>query len=324
MRAALLLLALAACGGETTPPARSDGPTSAVSPTSAEARPAGPDDVIVASIDGHPVYGSCVAAQAAGHGLDARAALDQCLAFELLAQEAERRGLRADLDVGEAWRRELVRAVIIADLGTLTSFEQLPPAFLASVKYDEQKTFFHRPEIRVAFYVRAEFPKKTKVPEGSPLDLAAKELADAIFAELGDAEGVLSTELVEVAERLAKQRGAPPPDRPKDPYEVPPEGSGVKTAIKEFRDAIYALPAIGRIHAPVRTKWGWDVILWNDTLPAADFTQQIFQADLRRYFVPWSDGIARGLGLTRSVDDELFKRLYGDADAAPTAQAEPR
>jgi hypothetical protein len=313
MRAAVLL-ALAACGRGSSAPERAVGPTSAVSPTTLEVQPAA-DDFVVANVNGQPVYGSCVAAQAAGHGLDARAALDQCVAFELLAQEAERRGLRDDLDVGDAWRRELVRAVIREDLGKLTSFDQLPPAFLASIKFEEQKNLFQRPEIRVSQYVRCKVPKKT--PEGAPEDLAARDLCEAIFAELGDDEGVLAPELFEVAERIAKVKGAETPEHPAKPYVVFPEDAKVKKTEKEFHDAIYALPEIGRLHAPVRTRNGWDVILWNDTIPPADVTQEIFHADLRKYFIPWSDGIARGLGVTPWIDEALLATLAEPDEPEP-------
>src|SRR5688500_12830444 len=109
MRALAAILVLSACGhGASTPPE----PVRHVVPTTAEAQPAGADDLVVARVDGRPVYGSCVRAQVAGLGVDVAAALDQCVAFELLAGAADAQGLRADEDVGDAWRREMVRALI--------------------------------------------------------------------------------------------------------------------------------------------------------------------------------------------------------------------
>jgi hypothetical protein len=52
------------------------------------------DDVVVALAAGRPVYGSCVAAQAERGHLSRDAALRECIDFELMAQEAERRGSR--------------------------------------------------------------------------------------------------------------------------------------------------------------------------------------------------------------------------------------
>jgi hypothetical protein len=264
-------------------------------------------------VNGRAVHASCVAAQAQAHGLDAKAALDECIAFELLAQEAEARGLRGDVEVGEAWRRELVREVITADLGVLETFDDLPPAFLKSIDFEKQKTYLRRPEIRVAQYVRCAFPKQKRIPEGAPLDLEMRALCDAVWAEVEPQGILLPAELFAIADRVTTARGLPALERPKDPYPVPPADSGVQGAVPPFRDALYALPEIGAVHPPVRTKFGWDIILWHDVIPAADLTQEIFTADVRKYFVPWSDGIARQLGVTYDIDDELLGTLVEDA-----------
>lgn len=319
MRAAVLLLAVAACGRDAAP-TRAVGPSSAVSPTIVEAQPAGADDAVVATVNGHPVYGSCVAAQAAAHALEARAALDQCVAFELLAQEAEARGLRADVEVGEAWRRELVRAVIDDDLGEIDTFDELPRAFLDRIEFDEkQRPFLHRPEMRAAYFVRAAVAKTAK--PGGAEDEAARALAQAIYDELRDRDDVLRDDLVETGTRLAAERGMPEIQTEPEPYFTPPDDSSpVRAAVPPFRNALYALPAIGTVHAPVRTKWGWDVILWHDTLPAADLTEQMLGAAMRGYFVVWSDAIARTLGRTWTIDEALLASL-AEPETATTAQA---
>lgn len=302
------LLVLAACGRGAAPPASAPTPASAVSPTMADPAPASATDVVVAKVGGHPVYASCVEAQAAHGHLDANAALDECVAFELLAQEAERRGLRADLDVADAWRRELVRGVIVEDLRRLETFDDLPPELLKAVKFEaEQKPFLHRPDMRAAWYVRAPVPKNTVL--GSPVDDQAKALADAIYAEVAGRDDVTAPELIAIGERVAKDRGDPPPFHEAKPKITPQESGVVRAAVKEFRDALYALPAIGTVHAPVRTAWGYDIILWHDTVPGEDLTEQIFEADVRSYFIPWSDAIARELGVTTSIDDARLATL---------------
>jgi len=55
--------------------------------------PAGPGDAVVATVGGRPVWASCVAAQAARGTRTRRAALGECVDFELLAQAAEARGV---------------------------------------------------------------------------------------------------------------------------------------------------------------------------------------------------------------------------------------
>ena len=100
---ATLLLAIAACGGSSGP--------SPVPPPASSARPAPlviatprltDGDVEVARVNGRPVWSSCVATQAAGAGSAEqlrRDALDQCIAFELLAQA------RADAKAGKPRNR---------------------------------------------------------------------------------------------------------------------------------------------------------------------------------------------------------------------------
>src|SRR5260221_9043696 len=109
--AAVAVAALAACGHGASPPPVA---TAVVhpAPPSVQARPAGPDDLVVARVDGRPIYGSGVQAQAAAFHLDAHPALDQCIGFELLAGAADARGLRGDPHVADTLRREMVRGLI--------------------------------------------------------------------------------------------------------------------------------------------------------------------------------------------------------------------
>lgn len=299
----VVLLALAACGNGSSGP-RTAAPTSGVTPQFFEAQPAAPDDAVVARVNGKPVYASCVVTQGAAHGLDAKAALDECVAFELMAQEAEARGLRAELDVADAWRRELVRAVIEDEYAGLTEIEQFPREILAAIKYDEFREALHRPESRRVFWFRAAV-KKTDPPE---YDQKARELAEALYAELGDDEGVLPAELFDAGNRLAAERGLRPDRIPSDPKLIPPEGAKVQGVLPVFRDAAYAIPAIGRLHPPIRTNGGWDVLLWHDTLPAADLTPGFVRAAQQRYFAWWTDR----LGVTYDIDDQKLAEVFGE------------
>src|SRR5687768_16245068 len=97
----LLVTLLAACGGSTAPPPAPSGPPAAFQPTPA------PDDMQVATVNGKPVWGSCVAAQAS-RGVSKQMALQQCIDFELLAQAAEARGFATDPDVHVETREALV------------------------------------------------------------------------------------------------------------------------------------------------------------------------------------------------------------------------
>src|SRR4051812_37787776 len=69
---------------------------------------AGSGDVIVATVDGRPVWGSCVAGHMAARGVDRDRALEDCIDLELLAAAAIHRGLAADPDTQTELRAALV------------------------------------------------------------------------------------------------------------------------------------------------------------------------------------------------------------------------
>src|SRR5690349_9829894 len=69
---------------------------------------AGSGDVIVATVDGRPVWGSCVAGHMKARGVDRDRALQDCIDLELLAAAAIKRGLGADPDTQSELRAALV------------------------------------------------------------------------------------------------------------------------------------------------------------------------------------------------------------------------
>ena len=92
-----------AAGGCGSSGSSGAGPTAAA-PSLIATPPLTTDDAPVARVNGRTVWASCVAAQAgaitAGSEAERRAAaLDQCIAFELLAQAAEARGLASTASI---------------------------------------------------------------------------------------------------------------------------------------------------------------------------------------------------------------------------------
>ena len=316
----MAILLATGCGGEerrAAPPAPAEAPPTAV------AQPAGADDVVVARVDGHPVYGSCVAMQAEALGLGVQAALDQCIAFELLAQEADRRGLREDPDVAEAWRREMVRAVIDADLGDIESLDQLPAGFRDAMlaKFGQ---YLQRPFLRGAHYARVDVPRGAI--RGGPEDLRAKAVADAIHAELKDAEGILPDELFAVADRHAAAAGLAI-SRSGKPYFTPEtEVPGIRGAQPEFLASLMQVDEVGRIGPPARTKQGWDIPLYWTFIEAKDLTPDFFVNTRQQYFLSWVEGLRARLGLEVSIEGAALAALAeddGGAAAEPAGAEEP-
>jgi len=308
---ALLALVALGCGGEDR---RAAPPPQAVLPTTAVAQPASAEDPVVATVSGQPVYGSCVEMQAEALGLDVRAALDQCIGFELLAQEAERRGLRGDPDVSDAWRREMVRRLIAADLGAITSLDQLPAGFREAMmsKFGQ---YLQRPFLRGVHYAGVVVPGGAI--KGGPQDLAARAVAEAIYQELAGEEGVLPDELFAVGDRLAGAAGLAITRTRKPFFTAETEVPGIRGTYPDFRDAVVAIPEIGRVGRPARTKDSWDVPLYWTFMPAEDLTPGFFLDARRQYFVQWSEEIRARLGLERWIDGEVLAGLAEDGEVAP-------
>ncbi|HSK01357.1 MAG TPA: peptidylprolyl isomerase [Kofleriaceae bacterium] len=301
MRAPALVLGTAlaaagACGTEAPPPARTGAPGPLASPA------ARPGDVVVATVGGRPVWGSCVAAQVARGAGGRRAALDECIDFELLAEAAEARGLADDPEVREAARAALVSRLVE------TAFEDRyrAPADLAEIVdrvVDRYRDQMDKPELRASAFARIE------VPKGAPpeADAAARALAERIAGELAGEAGLFPVHLREAADRLAAAAG------------LRVTHGDFRAATREglvppYAEALYAIPEVGRIAAPARTEWGWDVILLTERMAPRVYTREEIAAEVfpdvrRQYFQLWVNGLARSLGVRVELDAAQIARL---------------
>jgi hypothetical protein len=75
-------------------------------------RPASAEDPVVARVDGKPIYLSRVASVSAELGLPPREVLEGMIEMELLAGEAERRGLVDEQEVRRIWKKALVQSLL--------------------------------------------------------------------------------------------------------------------------------------------------------------------------------------------------------------------
>lgn len=296
---ALACALLVACGGSADPTPRIG---TGVSTVATRARP---DDAIVAQVNGRPIYASCVEAQAKGRA--ARAGLDDCIAFELLAQEAERRGLAADPDVVDETRSALVNRVVE------TAYEDRykTPADMGEVlakAVERNRAWLDIPERRASAYVR--FQIKPDAPADQ--DARAKELIEAFAQRVANETGLTAGHLDMFSKAFF------------DPQNVKVEVAVVPFFTKNglalgYRDALFDIPEIGRTspHA-VRTQWGWDVILLTDRLPAQKFTREqaateAFPEFRRSYFNAWVDQLAKANGIRITRDDKAIATLDDEA-----------
>jgi hypothetical protein len=290
-RFVVTVLWLAACGGHSTPAPTASGPPAALQPTPAAG------DVQVATVNGAPVWGSCVSAQAA-HGISKQEALDECIAFELLAQAAEARGLALDPDVRLDTRTALVSQLVAKDF---EDAYQKPGDFgpLWDALYQKNRHLYEHNEFRGSAYIRAVVPKNA-TPEQ---DAKAKAVADEIAAAVANERGLMPQHLIEIGERVAAGRVELFHET------VIPYGRTAR-ADPAYIAALFSIPEVGRT-APtaVRTAWGWDVILLNDLIPAArpsadEVTKQMLPDVKRTFFPQWTNQIAQRLGTRIEIEQQ--------------------
>lgn len=270
-----LLVLLFACGGSTQP---SPPPLPAGPPAPMIAPGQGSDDVIVATVNGRPVWGSCVAAQ---HSLD------DCIGFELMAQEAEKRGLARDPDVALGTRTAMVSRLVATEYEA----KYTHPADFGDVwqrLVERQRYRWDHPAVRASAYVR--------VPD--------QATAEAIAGAAAKQTGWMSPMLFDLATQIAGKDV----EHADVPYKL------ARQLEDHYGAALYAIPAIGQTSPATHTKWGWDVILWSDVLPEihlsdAEIVEQVLPEVQRSFFSLWVHQIELALGVHVEEHPEALQEL---------------
>lgn len=292
----LLVLGLVACGSSKVPPPPTPtGPPAAWLPTPA------PDDVQVATVNGKPVWGSCVTAQAA-HATSKQDALKQCIDFELLAQAADARGLATDPEVAQATRTALVSQVVAFEYeDKYQKPADFGPAWDSMVQ--RNKLRFDHVEYRASAYVRINVDKKATADD----DAKAHAIVEEIATKLAGERGLSPPQFFDLAEQIAAGRATTT-----HAVVTPYSRGGLD---KPYEDALFSIPDIGQTapHA-VRTKWGWDVILYNDVVPEHHATAEELEREMlpelkRQYFTTWTNQVAQKLGVKIEIEQSNLPAL---------------
>ena len=291
---ALLVFAIA-CGSSKAPSPVPSGP-----PASTLAPPA-KNDVQVATVNGKPVWGSCVTAQSA-RGAKREQALQQCIDFELLAQAADARALAADPEVVLATRTALV--------SQLVAFEyedkyQRPEEFgtFWTRMLERNKLRFDHPEARGSVFVRVPLDKNA-----SPAaDAKAKQWIDEIYAALEDERGLMKPHVDEISERVIAGRAK------LQSQAVPPDIRNGRLD-ETYTKALFEIKEVGRAAPPVKTPWGWDIVVWDSVVPARKATQEevVKEAlpEIKRSFFPqWVNKIIAERGVRIEVVEANVQKL---------------
>ncbi|HEY5952511.1 MAG TPA: peptidylprolyl isomerase [Kofleriaceae bacterium] len=283
------------CSGSHAPAPTRSGPPAPMIATPAN------DDVQVATVNGRPVFGSCVTAQAA-RGATRDEALQQCIDFELMAQAAEARGLAVDHEVVLETRTAIVSQLVAHEYeDKFTRPEDFGSFWTRSIERNRGR--FDHPEARGSVYARIDVAKKPAPGE----DERAKQLSEELYAALANERGLMKPHLEEIAKRVVGTRG------PLKIAAVPPDLRHGRLD-DTYAAAMFAIPELGRVSAPVRTPWGWDVILWDSVVPEVHATpDELVKSALpdvkRGYFPYWVNKLAASLGLHVQVEDKNLPLL---------------
>jgi hypothetical protein len=308
------------CGSSSPPPAAQSGPQAGPpgsmtrGPAAIATPPLTSDDVEVARVNGRPVWGSCIATQAraiagARTPQQRRAgALDQCIAFELLAQAAEAGGVAQAGEVTDAARAAAVNRLVETDFEQrYRTPDDLEEAVDAVMKRNEWR--MHILELRASTFARFQVPRDAP----AELDARAHALADRLADELAGQTGLYDVHLVEAARRIAAGS-----DIKLDTADVRPTHRD--DLVEPYSRALYAIPEVGRIGPVARTQWGWDVVLWTGGVEAKERTRDEVVGDMfpelrRHQFRLWATQLGKQLGVHIEVDQATAARL--DTSEAP-------
>jgi hypothetical protein len=325
---AALALALAGCGS----------PEVAAPTASAPARRASYDEhadgrEVVATVDGAPIYADCVATQARGLALpeaEARAAaLKQCVAFELLARESRRR-LPEQPEAVEVQTREAIRALIDREFTpTFDGPEDIPTADLDRF-WPKLRGFYNHPELRTIYYCRVRVSKKE--PRGGPKDLERKAFAEEVRASLIARKAASQRSLFAACAAAAGKRKL---EITKKPLRI---GEQDPAYDKTLVDAVFAMKGVvGDVSPPIRTPWGWDVLLLTRIEPPVSKDRVAAEPEIRdllfydpefdgyrvNQFLAWADRIGRGTKVELYPERIPVGDALGVGESAPGEATEP-
>ena len=296
MRSLPLLFLFCACGRHEPPPATAtvgehfDGDWSPQPAENAE---------VVATVNGANIYAADVMRQAAAENQTPAQALDTLVSAELLAQEARRRGLTDDPEVVEARKkvrvRRLVEKTFLPSFGSPADVpkEDVDRALrVASVQYH----FDHR-EQRLVGYARIELANNASPDE----EARARTIAAGFTALARAAQPKNKADLLNLL--MLYDRGMGGGDI----------GREIGGMVPEFGKAAFALGKVGEVSDPVRTRWGWDVLILFAINPErhasredaiAEVREGMFDSSRREAFLRWADGLVARARVYRN--DELL------------------
>ncbi len=228
----------------------------------------------------------------------------ELLVLELLAVEAAARGLDQNAEVRAAIAASSVPR-LVKTVFEATHGEAAIPKEMLRKAYEQNKTFFVRPELVVADHIFVSQDKKR--PQDPALDQEARRIA----AEL--AEAALKTPPAdrEAFRALAESHSADAERFGlKVHAEVLPAFPRHGRMVESFSAAAFTLTRPGEISAPVESEFGHHVIRLHERTPAINQSFEDAEAELRKRVLPdfrrqafreWTDALGDRYGTVMNV-----------------------
>lgn len=260
---ALLLMASVAAASCADPPARptAAGGVSLTPEVSDQAQ-------VVARVDGRPILASDLRAQMRG-GQDRRQALRELIKLELLAREAQRKGLGRSPQVVKAQRRAMANHLVrkeFADGFTKASI----PVDLVDTAYKRVKGFYVHPNLARVWHILLEARRK----DSAQTHARARTQALKVHA-MATAGPITLEQFKALAEKV--DRGTPP---------LKVTSQAVFTArhsgtVPPFANAALDLKTPRQVSPVVKTIFGYHVLFLIERRPARDVSRSEADAEIR-------------------------------------------
>lgn len=209
-----------------------------------------------------------------------RALAEELIEFELMAAEAERRGLASEPTVERAAAQAMVQRLLMTDFEPKWTPEALPESMVRQ-SYDRNRGIFVRPEIRDADHLLATIDGAR--PTDPQVDAASRVLLEEIRADLMANPA---------ADRDTFRARA-------DQYQAQAEALGITlkaeklpffalkgAMVAPFSEAVFALEKPGTLTPVFPTRFGWHLARVSTIKPAVNRSFEAAEAEIRAKIVP--------------------------------------
>ena len=240
---------------------------------------------IVAKVNGAPIDASCVENQMEASGIGQDAALEECIGFELLAQEAMAQKLYEAPDVQEVAKREAVRTYIDKHF-VLKTPDDIPESELLEY-WQLAKGRINRPELRTTDYCRFTLAETASPSEAEDAEKSIK----ALKAQLG-ATTTLATFrdlcFEATSDPYVKTRHGIVHSKVQfvssvdDNGEKRPQKNAGKVIDRSLAKAVYDIKEVNGVSKAIKTERGWELYFLRHIAPAVDMTYDEAKEDMKK------------------------------------------